>query len=725
MTCPRQCETTLVQMQAVFENVKTAIRALFGSLFTSTLTESLTKATKNFQSFGKTIGDFVTKIKASEDFQKLAGAFQKVAGFLITAGSAAGELAGAFLSLQSFTGILAPITYGLELFGSLISGLPGEAAKTFTQLTHSVFTGVSVFELLGDTVKEIRGIFAGTGTFLSKFSAVAKVIFGNFASYVDTFFLGLPTQIVKSFVQGVDKEKATFRGAVMGIMDFAYAAMKEQLAEWATSIPNNLNVTWGVIGRSAGEQLGNIAKRVSDFISNLFSSKDNKTVKEKAHELFSGIGAEGGTITASLYEIGRKVISGVTGILSSFANGFLAPFGTNISLVFDDVELTFKEFASSAISAWTSFKGGLITVYDTVLPLFKGLGQAVLSLANGMITAANLASDVANATSIARLKFLEAQASVGAYTDASIAELLTLRKQEADRAEGFKLMHASIDKAKTSLSEFNQIGSEGTKKKEEELKAQNDSLANERKSLDYQKSKFALISSISRGERDVGSAIAELIATKKFELIPEVMKAAFDVQKDAADRAAQAQDNLNKKLDDKTKPPSAVAPGKAEPSKEDISSKYSRVVATSGEDFAQYWLLEWARRGLSGPSPHIPEKEGGGAAPASPTKAGEDKGKAVTAIAGNETTGKMPTSVTEEAKPASTPNVPAVTQPQPSVSPQDAAQMIATAVGEAIVKASKEGTPIHIHIDIDPEKMKQLIITTSSEQAMMHNDHHR
>lgn len=374
-------------MREVLGNVGTAIKGIFGQLFTDTFTQSIKDATGYISALGLRIGDLVEKARGSEAFEKIQKAVQSISGVLIAAGSAMGLFADGLFSVEAFTGILTPLGTALESLTGLIGKAKGAAVDggfSFAAFFHGIFKGVGIFTVFGNMLKDVNHIIGdATVKGLDKITNVVGAVFGSFADYFDAFFFSLPSQIVKSFSKGADKEKATFRTALSGIFTTAREFIRDQLREWNDQIPKDLTKTFSDAGRSVGSSLGEIAKTVGNFIGGLFGSENTLNLRENFVAMWESLGAEKGSITATLLEMGGKAIDAVKGFLGEFADGFLGEFGTNLSLVSQQVSLVFEGIALSIRQKFYDIKETI----GSVLPIFKAIAVGSIE-AFGVVTEA-------------------------------------------------------------------------------------------------------------------------------------------------------------------------------------------------------------------------------------------------------------------------------------------------------------------------------------------------
>lgn len=517
----------------VFDDVSSSVGTLIESVFLGMMAPALKDITTKVTEFSDGLKLTINEMRKTGEFKKIQEVFKTVAGFLVLAGRGAGFLAKSLLAVETVTGLLTPLSYGIELVQNLFDGLPGTALKSFALLSKSIYQGIGVFEFLENTIVEVKGVLAGTGNIFDKFGGITKAVLGNLADYTNSFFFGLPNKIVKAFTKGVDKDKATFRTAVMGIMDFAYGAIKDQLAQWNSDIPANLTQMWTNAGENIGTALGKITKTVVNFVRGLFSSEDRASVWEKLTNMFKGTEAEKGSITSSFLEISGKVLSAVKGFVTGFADGFLTQFGTNTTLIINDIKLSFKEFAASAAGTWLTIKEAFTTTYNIIAPLMKTLASGTLTIAEGLVKAAKVASDVRNYSDASRLEELKEKNATGggllsgALSQKELDELAKLEAKESARLASYKEKIDSIGAAQKAVADFKaKIEDQENKAQEEKLRKQDQELKQERMLLEYQKEKFKLLSSVAQGELNVGTAIQQALLKGRFELIPEIAKTA-------------------------------------------------------------------------------------------------------------------------------------------------------------------------------------------------------
>lgn len=515
----------------VFESEMSSVGSLIESVFLGLMGPAIKDVTEYVVEFGKEIrGTIYTFIK-SEEFGTFKEVFQKTAGFLVLAGQAAGFLARSLLSVEVATGLLTPLTYVLSMFQKLLTGLPGTTAKTFAVVTKSVYQGIGLFEAFGNTISEVKAVLGGSGTVLDKFNGVAKAVLGNLADYTNSFFFGLPNKIVKAFSKGADKDKATFRSSVMSLMTFGYEAIKTQLAQWNNDIPADLSDMWSRVGTDVGTKLGGIARAITDWIAGLFSKEHRETLKGNVQSTFAIIGNEKETIVGSLLSIGSKVLGATKALITSFADGFLSAYGTNLDIFIKGFKLSAEGYGLSIWNTFNTIKGGLIKFHDTVLPIVQGLGSVMASLSKGMISIAETMSNLVHAFEGVAIKFLEIKAKApkilggGLSAEEQIA-LNLIKAQQDTRRQGYEDLKKSIDGVNNGLKSMTKFGEDSVQKTKDEIETRRAGIDAQKKELDLQKEKIGLINSLSRGEIGVGEAVNRAITGRRFDLIPEIVKTA-------------------------------------------------------------------------------------------------------------------------------------------------------------------------------------------------------
>lgn len=320
-----------------------------------------------------------------------------------------------------------------------------------------------------------------------------------------------------------------------------------------------------------------------------------------------------------------------------------------------------------------------------MIPIVKGIGSAITTVADGMVQAARVASDVTSILDSSRLATLQSRNASGAtlfhsaLTEAELKEMTDLESKEAGRIKFYNDMANSIKATRTAVTSLSQADTQATDNKKEELASQRKELVNDQKAYQYDLQTFKA----EQFDKEMDQSKKQNAARMRLE-----SENVLDLAKTKKDRVDEAIKSVVR-----TTPP---------PKSGDVKANYDKVAGLAGPEFAHAWLYDWELHGLKPETmPPLPEAsdKGKSAGPGSPP----------TAPTISTDTGEKPSTLT--------PTSIKTAEPKPVNDNVALAQIIGEAVASAMAAMSKSDKPVEVHIHIDPEGMKHVITTTINEQA--------
>ena len=316
-----------------------------------------------------------------------------------------------------------------------------------------------------------------------------------------------------------------------------------------------------------------------------------------------------------------------------------------------------------------------------MLPIVKGFGEGVATVAGGMVSAARLASDATSILDSRKLKSLQERNARGAslfgsaLNEAELKELTELTAKEGERIKFYDDMTKSVEASKTAISSLSKIDTAATETKKSELEAERNALKTEQKQ--YQADVIAFKADLFDKEMDQSKK--QFMAKMRLE------------SEQGLGLAEQKKSRVESIVKSTVKP---TVP----PKSGDVKANYDKVAGIAGRDFAHAWLYDWELHDLKPDAmPPIPiAEQGKSAGPGTPPPA--------------------PVSIEAGEKPATVSTAAIRTaEPKTAIDLNALAALISQGIVDALMKSGQKDKPVDIHVHIDPEGMKHVIRTTIGE----------